>query len=203
MSKICLYGASGHGKVVKDIAESNNIEVEAFIDDNPKNEFLHEIPILASQKIKMYKEYDFIVSIGNNQIRKVISEKIKSAFTKLIHNTAIISPTVNISEGTVIMAGTTINADTSIGKHVIINTAAVVEHDCNIDDFVHISPNATVTGNVTIGEGSHIGAGAIVIPNIIIGKWTTIGAGTVVVSDVPDYAVIVGNPGKIIKYNKK
>lgn len=203
MSKICLFGASGHGKVVKDIAISTNTVVEAFIDDNPKNEFLHEIPVVTSQEMATYNANKFVVSIGNNKIRKVISKKVKNAFATLIHKTAIISPTANISEGTVVMAGTTINADTTIGKHVIINTAAVIEHDCTIADFAHISPNATVTGNVTIGEGSHIGAGAIIIPNITIGKWATIGAGTVIINDVPDYAVVVGNPGKIKKYNNE
>jgi acetyltransferase-like isoleucine patch superfamily enzyme len=55
---------------------------------------------------------------------------------------------------------------------------------------------------VIVGEGTHIGAGATVIPNIKIGKWCTIGAGSVILKDVPDYAVIYGNPGKVIKYNK-
>ena len=45
-----------------------------------------------------------------------------------------------------------------------------------------------------------IGIGAIIIPETSIGKWVTIGAGAVVIRDVPDYAVVVGNPGKIIKY---
>ena len=58
-------------------------------------------------------------------------------------------------------------------------------------------------GNVEIGEGTHIGSGAIVIPNVVIGKWAVIGAGAVIIKDVPDYAVVVGNPGKIIKYNEK
>jgi sugar O-acyltransferase (sialic acid O-acetyltransferase NeuD family) len=203
MSKICLFGASGHGKVVKDIAISTNIVVEAFIDDTPKSEFLHEIPIVTSQQMAAYKANKFVISIGDNKIREIISKKIKNAFATLIHKTAIISPTVNIAEGTVIMAGTTINTDTTIGKHVIINTAAVVEHDCNIADFVHISPNATLTGNVNIGKGSHIGAGAIIIPNITIGKWVTVGAGTIIINDIPDYAVVVGNPGKIKKYNNE
>jgi acetyltransferase EpsM len=203
MSKICLFGASGHGKVVKDVATSTNIVVEAFIDDNPKSEFLHEIPIVTSQEMATYKANNFVISIGNNKIRKLISEKIKNDFTTLIHKTAVISPTATIAEGTVVMNGTNINADTNIGKHVIINTAAVIEHDCNINNFVHISPNATVTGNVSIGEGSHIGAGAIIIPNITIGKWATIGAGAVIINDVPDYAVVVGNPGKIKKYNNE
>lgn len=201
MSKICLFGASGHGKVVKDLALTINTTVEAFIDDNPKSELLHDTPVVTSQEIARYKAYKFVISIGNNNLRKGISEKLKNTFTTLIHKTAIISPSVNISEGTVVMAGTIINADTTIGKHVIINTAAVVEHECTIDDFVHISPNATITGNVSIGEGSHIGAGAIIIPNISIGKWVIIGAGTVVINDIPDYAIVVGNPGKIKKYN--
>ena len=50
-----------------------------------------------------------------------------------------------------------------------------------------------------MGEGTHIGAGATIIPNLKIGKWATIGAGAVVIKDVPDYAVVVGNPGRIIK----
>jgi acetyltransferase EpsM len=203
MSNICLFGASGHGKVVKDVATSTNIVIEAFIDDNPKSEFLHEIPIVTSAKMAKYAGNKFLISIGNNRIRKVISQKIKNDFATLIHKTAIISSTATIAEGTVVMNGVNINADANIGKHVIINTASVIEHDCKIGDFVHISPNATITGNVDIGEGSHIGAGAIIIPNIKIGKWATIGAGSVIIKDVPDFAVVVGNPGKIKKYNNE
>ncbi|WP_299115573.1 acetyltransferase [uncultured Winogradskyella sp.] len=203
MSKICLYGASGHGKVVKDVASSINIVVEVFVDDNPQNGFIDDICVVTSKEMQAYKENKFVISIGNNQLRKLISKKIINGFTTLIHKTATISSKVTIEEGTVIMNSSIINADTSIGKHVIINTAAVIEHDCQIEDFVHISPNATITGNVHIGEGSHIGAGAIIIPNITVGKWVTIGAGAVIISDVPDYAVVVGNPGKIKKYNNK
>ena len=50
-----------------------------------------------------------------------------------------------------------------------------------------------------VGEGTHIRAGAVVIPSTKIGKWCTIGAGTVVIRDIPDYAMAVGNPVRIIK----
>jgi len=52
-------------------------------------------------------------------------------------------------------------------------------------------------------EGPHVGAGAVVIPNIIIGKWVTIGAGAVIIKDIPDFAVVVGNPGRVIKINSE
>jgi len=55
---------------------------------------------------------------------------------------------------------------------------------------------------VFIGEGTHVGIGASIIQGIKIGKWATIGAGAVVIRDVPDYAVVVGSPARIIKYKK-
>ena len=201
-NKVCLYGASGHGKVIKDIAEGNDIEVIAFIDDKPKSEALHGIQIIKSSKVELLANESFIISIGNNEIRKRVSESIKVNFTSLIDKTAIISKFSSINEGTVVMPSAIVNSDTNIGKHCIINTGAVIEHDCTIEDYVHISPNATITGGVSIGEGTHVGAGAVIIPGVNIGNWVTIGAGAVIIKDVPDNAVVVGNPGKVIKYNK-
>ena len=204
MDKICLFGASGHGKVVKDILLSNNKKVDCFFDDNP-NVKLDRTLVLSSDKIKNYLENKFIISIGDNYIRKKISSTLNLNFSIAIHKNATISNKAYISLGTVVMAGAIINANTKIGKHCIINTNSVVEHDCVISDFVHISPSATITGGVFVGEGTHVGTGAIIIPNIILGKWATIGAGAVVINDVPDNAVVVGNPGKIIniKENNK
>jgi acetyltransferase EpsM len=59
---------------------------------------------------------------------------------------------------------------------------------------------AALAGNVTVGEGTQIGINATVKQGITIGKWAIIGAGAVIVKDVPDFAVVVGNPGRIIKY---
>jgi acetyltransferase EpsM len=73
--------------------------------------------------------------------------------------------------------------------------------DCKIGHFAHLSPGVALAGNVTVGEGTHVGIGSCVIQGITIGKWVTIGAGAVIIKDVPDYAVVVGNPGIIIKFN--
>jgi len=194
-----LYGASGHGKVIAEIAISSNIEIKGFIDkDNTKKKCLgfsvfNEIP---------NNQCELIVSIGNNKTRKEVVGKLsEEQFTKLIHSKATISPSAELKAGTVVMAGATINAETEIGKHCIINTNSSIDHNCIIEDFVHISPNVALAGNVKVGEGTHIGIGACVIQGIKIGKWATIGAGSVIIKDVPDYAVVVGNPAKVIKMN--
>lgn len=203
MNKICLFGASGHGKVVLETIESKGYKVLAFVDDNPLYDKVLGVSVFDPNKLKDFFSGKFIISIGDNTIRKKISKQFKLEYTKAVHHKSVVSKSVEIKEGTVVMAGAVINAATKIGEHCIINSNAVVEHDCAISDFVHISPNATITGNVSIGEGTHVGAGAIIIPNLKIGKWVTIGAGAVVLKDIPDYAVAVGNPAKIIKYKEK
>lgn len=202
-NSICLYGASGHGKVVLDILKSNNTTVDYIIDDNPKSNKILDVAVVNSKEITDLDNKRMIVSIGNNMIRKKIVGKLQTKFVTAIHHKAVVSSYSKINEGTVIMAGAIINAAATIGKHCIVNTGAIVEHDCVIKDFVHISPNASLAGDVKIGEGTQIGIGASIIQGIKIGKWSIIGAGAVIIKDVPDYAVVVGNPGKIIKYLNK
>jgi sugar O-acyltransferase (sialic acid O-acetyltransferase NeuD family) len=197
-----LFGGNGHCKVIIDIVKkSNEYPIEGIFDDNPKFNVIFDIPVFKTKALDFFVDKQLIISIGNNKIRKKISKKISAIYVKAIHPNAIVSYDVNINEGTVIMAGAILNASVNIGKHCIVNTGAVIDHDCIINDFVHISPNASLAGNVFVGEGTQIGIGASVIQGTKIGKWVTIGAGTVIIDDVPDFAVIVGNPGRVIKYN--
>ncbi len=192
-----LFGASGHGKVIAEIAEENNILIEAFIDsDQSMNKVLdykviHEIPT---------KQIDVVISIGHNITRKMlVNNNVQFNYPTLIHPKTSISKRSKIAEGTVVMSGVSVNSEVNIGKHCIINTNASIDHECIISDYVHISPNVSLAGNVEVGEGTHIGIGSSIIQGIKIGKWCTIGAGAVIIKDVPDGATVVGNPGKIIK----
>lgn len=197
-TKINIIGASGHGKVIMDIVNTTKNSVNQFYDDNPN---LKEFCGFKVDPVASIQQYNTIIGIGKNKVRKLINDKFAFEYLTLIHPYTAISPSVQIAVGTVVMPGASINADSIIGKHCIINTNASVDHDCNIGDYVHISPNVALAGNVSVGEGTHIGIGACSIQGIKIGKWCTIGAGTVIIKDIPDYAVVVGNPGKIIKYN--
>jgi sugar O-acyltransferase (sialic acid O-acetyltransferase NeuD family) len=197
-----LYGASGHAKVICSSLESENVVIEGIFEDNPDVISLNEYQIFGAYRDDIMTNSKLIISIGNNLIRKKVAQKIKHDFGISIHKSSICDRILTIGEGSVILHNTVVQRDTIIGNHVIINTNSSIDHDCWIDNFVHISPNACVCGNVTIGEGTHIGAGATVIQGIRIGKWVTVGAGTVVINHIPDYATVVGNPGKIIKENK-
>lgn len=196
-----IYGASGHSKVIIDIAKSIDITIDTIFDDNLQLTEVSGYPVVHTLSDEFLK-IGTVLAIGNNKIRKKVADKFIGKFQNgIFHSSAVLAPSVIIGEGTVVMANASINAEVIIGNHCIINTGAAVEHECRLGDYVHISPNAALAGDVIVGEGSHIGIGAVVIPGVKIGKWVTIGAGAVVLEDIPNFAVVVGNPGKIIKYN--
>ena len=117
----------------------------------------------------------------------------------MIHPTAIVDESVQIGKGSVIMHGSILQAATTIGHHVIINTRVLIDHDCQIADFVHLAPGVVLCGNVRVGENTLIGAGSMVVPNITIGNNCHIAAGSVITQNIPDGATVRGNPGKIIR----
>lgn len=193
-----VYGASGHGKVIIEILESMGVpHIEVWDDADRPSIWQYEV----------YKPFttarigDAIIAIGVNSTRQRVAAQLQDRLTfgKAIHTAARVSARASIGYGTVVMAGATINPDVVIGNHCIINTSASIDHDCLIGNFAHISPNASLSGDVHIGEGTHFGVGACAIQGVRIGRWCTIGAGAVVIRDVPDYATVVGNPGRIIK----
>lgn len=202
---LIIIGASGHGKVVAEIAERLEIYKNIyFIDDLLKANIFSKHYIIGSTEIlEQYRDnFEYIVAIGNNKIRKQKLNHIKKLQLKLstlIHPDAIISPSAFVGPGTVIMAGAVINPSVTIGSGCIINTNSSVDHDSNIGSFSHVSPGVTIAGTVDIGENVWMGVGSKVINNIKIGNNITIGAGSLVLHDILEEGTYVGTPVRKIK----
>lgn len=200
MKQLMIIGASGHGKVVADIAKCNGYNDIAFLDDNDSVTECNGYKVLG--KTVEYKKYecDFFVAIGNAHIRAKILQELISAnksIATLIHPSTSIADSVKIGKGTVVMAGAVINASTSIGMGCIINTCSSVDHDNVICDYVHISVGAHTAGTVTVDNFSWIGIGAIVSNNVSICKDCMIGAGAVVVNNLTESGTYIGVPAKM------
>ena len=98
-----------------------------------------------------------------------------------------------------------IGKDTSFphgGQGVVLHDEAVIGDRCLIQCNVVIGGRGGKPGAPKIGDDVLIGAGAVVLGDITIGNNVAIGANAVVLKSVPDNAVVVGIPGKIIKYLK-
>lgn len=203
-NKLMIIGASGHGKVVADIAKKmNKWQSIVFLDDNESLKISMGIEVIGktSDAFSHKDEFDFFVAIGNNAAREKIQEKLEKegmAVVSLIHPESVIGTDIEIGHGTAIMAGVVINCSSRIGKGCIVNTNATIEHDNIVEDYVHISPGVSVAGSVKIGKNTWLGIGSVVSNNVNICSGCKLGAGTVVVKDITEPGTYIGVPARKI-----
>lgn len=200
MNRLIILGASGHGKVIADIAIKNGYDDIVFLDDNENVKECAGFPVIGNSQDLKSLHGDKIVAIGNEAIRARIQRDIETI--TLIHPDAVVGRRVRIGKGTVVMAGAIINSDTEIGDGCIINTAASVDHDCIIEDYSHVSVGAHLCGTVHVGKGTWIGAGATVCNNVNICAGCMIGAGAVVTKSLEMVGTYIGVPAHIMNESR-
>ena len=210
MKRLAIVGASGHGKVVADIAEYCGWEEVVFFDDAfPKKKTLEGWSIVGDTQNFLSSMINFngcIVAIGDNitRLEKTNFLLLSGApVISLIHPSAIVSKYCSIKLGSVVKANVVIDAFSKIGLACILGTSATLAHDCKLMDAVHVSPGANLAGSVEVDQCTWLGIGSTINQGLSIGKNVIIGAGSVVINDMPDNVVAVGIPSKVIKSNKK
>jgi sugar O-acyltransferase (sialic acid O-acetyltransferase NeuD family) len=204
---LVIVGAGGHGKVVAEAAAlGGRWDQIAFVDDaRPKGERVAGFEIIGATGDLENLRSDFAdaaIGIGDNGTRLLRAHRIAEAgfhLPAIIHPTASISPSAVVGAGTVIFAQAAVNAEARLGTAVIVNTGAVVEHDCIIGDGAHLSPGVHMGGHVVIGERAWIGTGTAIVPRAEIGSGTIVGAGAAVTGNLPENAVAVGVPAKVLE----
>ncbi len=205
MNNLVIIGASGHGKVIADIAEKVGYTDISFLDDDPTVTLCGSHKVVGScRSVLSFKSSDFIVAIGNAKVRRRIQSELIGMglhVVSLVHPSAVIASDVKLGAGTAVMAGAVINPCVKIGQGCIVNTCASVDHDCSIGDYAHVSVGAHVAGTVTVGENTWVGAGAVISNNVEVAADCVIGAGAVVVRNIEETGTYIGVPAR--KMDKK
>ena len=202
MKRLAIIGASGHGKVIADIAQLCGDGELMFYDDDLTIKSCGGFPVAGASAEASAFEGDCFVAVGNPATRRRLMEELDAkgkCLAALVHPAAVVAASAQIGAGSVVMAGAVINPDARLGRGVIVNTCASVDHDCVVGDYAHISVGSHLCGTVRVGEGTWVGSGAIVSNNVNVCGNCTIGAGAVVVRDIESSGTYVGVPAKRIK----
>lgn len=178
--EIILIGGGGHAKVIIDALKGQNkFSIFGILDNNiPAGKDVLGIKVLGDDSLLedlfekgIKKAFICVGSVGDVSTRQKIYKRVKAIGYELpyiIHPQAYVADSIFVGEGSFLAAGVIINPGTKIGKNVIINTKASVDHDCDIGDFVHIAPGSILGGNINIGNNVHVGMGAIVVQGVVI-----------------------------------
>lgn len=203
--KHIICGYSGHAYVVLESVRKTDMTIEGYLDKKESEMNPYYLEYFGHENDKRFYElisqYNFILGVGDNQIRREIYSVLDSNGAKIIsvtHPSAILSDTAIMGDGTFVSAGVIVNAQVTVGVGTILNTSCVIEHGCKIGNFSHIAPGAVLAGDVTVGENAFIGANSVVIEGVKIGSGVVVGAGSVIINDIPDHQKVVGNPGRTV-----
>lgn len=202
MKCLAVLGASGHGKVVADVAESCGWKVTFFDDAFPALRLngVWAVEGDTADLLRKVERFDgAIVAIGHNRTRLEKLALLLNAGLKietLIHPNASVSRHSVLGSGSVVFAGAVINAFARVGEGCILNTMCSVDHDCVLGDGVHMSPGAHLAGGVVVGKAAWVGIGASVRQLVRIGADSIVGAGAAVIADVVEGSTVVGVPAR-------
>lgn len=203
MNRLIIIGASGHGRVVADIARLRGYSDIIFLDNNPELKECAGHPVLGPDSMTAELEGEIFIAVGDSKVRRRLMEREQGRiFPILIHPQAVIAVDVVIGEGTVVMAGTVINPGARVGRGCIINTSSSIDHDCTVGNFCHLSVGAHLSGTVNIGDYTWIGTGATISNNVRICSEVMIGAGAVVLKNIEEKGTYIGIPARKMSKTK-
>ena len=162
----------------------NKEEMEVYIRDTQLNHKFNQAVPYTEEWTSLMKEL-FHNQVGENTL-------IFSQLTVVLPKNVTIGSGCTIMDGVVMMGagGITIENNVLIGAQ-----AKLISNNHDVYDRAVLTVKP-----VLIKEGAWIGAGVSVLPGVTVGKYAIVGANSVVTKDIPDYAIAVGIPAKIIKY---
>ena len=133
-----VIGAGGHAKVVVATIRAAGLDVECAWDDDPRRRggAVLGAPVRGSVD-DVPAGVPIVVAIGSNVVRRDVVARLGAReFCTVAHPSAVVHPSATLGPGTVVFAGAVVQPDARLGAHVIVNTAASVDHDCLVEDFV-------------------------------------------------------------------
>ena len=206
-----IVGAGTYGEVYAEYLKVN-YEVVGFVDDNLSliGQFINGIEVLGNLDWlidSVDRTIKIFIPIGNTRVKKKMLERVRqSGFStpNFIHPSVNIDPSATVGNNAIyILQGSIIMPLATIENDVMISSSTTISHHTIVEEGVFISFGVKVGASLRVKTCAYIGIGAIVMTGVKeVGVDSLIGAGAVIIKDVPDYAVVVGNPGKIIKYKE-
>ena len=141
---------------------------------------------------------DADVKLGANV--KIFAPELVNIFGCEIGDNTFIGPFVEITRGTVVGRNCKIESHAFLCDRVVLEDEVFIGHGVMFTNDLYPRADRQVVRMATVvRQGCSIGSNATIVPGVTLGRYAVVGAGAVVTRDVPDFAIVAGNPAKVVK----
>ncbi len=217
MKKLIIAGGQGNGAIVAQIVEDLNSvdrqwEIVGFLNDR-EVEPINGYPILGkvdSDSVAPYlldENVYFFYSLISLKLNYKWLSKLHdlgipiSRFATVVHPTAVVSKDAVLGKNVCVHALSIIGPNTRVGNFVQLFGHAMLGHNSQVDDYAYVTSNSVVGAYAHLKQGAFLGINSTTLDRVTLGEWSIVGQHSNVIRDVPDYAIVVGNPAREIGRN--
>jgi sugar O-acyltransferase (sialic acid O-acetyltransferase NeuD family) len=208
--KIAIFGGRGSGEdaaqsIARNVAGGAPIAFEGYLNDV----LAVGTPLLGGRVLGRFEDWTalgadvaFVAPLhraGEMQARVARIEGLgvpRERWATVMDPGAAVAQNATIGAGVVLGPFAVVAPGATIGMHSVVRAQAQVSHDVTLGDFIFIGGGSVVSGYCALHTGAYVGPGAVVRDRITIGRFAVVGVGAVVTADVPDFAVVAGNPAR-------
>ncbi|HEY4186718.1 MAG TPA: hypothetical protein VGP07_16695 [Polyangia bacterium] len=193
MPKLFVIGAGGHARVIASLLPA----APEFVTTTPATEDERLGTVVMDNP-----GAEFYLGLGTNRDRMRVADKLRTLGARLptcVAPNVFVARDAQLDAGTVLCPGSQIGSRAHIGFACIVNTLSSVDHDCLLGDYGQVTAGVTIAGTVKVGKNGFFGVKSAVIPNLTIGDDVVVMAGSLITKNVPDRAMMGGNPARLMR----
>lgn len=203
---LILIAASGLAREVLACLEGQYYyEVVGILDDSPalQGTSVGRVPVLgAVSSVADHPRAQLLICAGKGTTRAAILDRLvalgvgEDRFGTVIDPSVRVRSSCSVGAGSIVLAGTVLTADVTVGRHVVIMPNATLTHDDRVDDFATLCAGVTLGGTVQVGRAAYLGMNSCVRENLSIGSDATLGMGAALTRDLPPGETWIGTPAR-------
>ena len=208
MGSVVLVAASGLAREVLALVEQlPPLRVIGILDDEPglQGTRVSGVPVVGLiADANRFPDATLLICAGRGQTRRAIARRLAEGgigterFATVIDPLVRIPPGCRVGAGSILLAGSVLTANVTLGCHVVVMPNVTLTHDDVIGDYGTLCAGVSLGGSVTVGEAAYLGMNAAVRERVTVGAGAVVGMGACVLSDIPQHETWVGAPARCL-----
>lgn len=202
---VLLIAAGGLAREAYAVCVASGHRVLGFLDDDlaKHGRPVADLAVLGPlELVSEYPEAAVLICAGQGRVRQILCDQLSrlgvrdDRYLTVVDPAITVPPGCTIGVGSIILAGTVLTSDVSIGRHCVVMPNATLTHDDTLGDFATVCAGVALGGYVEIGEAAYLGMNSSVRQNVVVGPGAVLGMGSVLLTDLPAHQTWVGVPAR-------